>query len=313
MQSAHMNRMLVKNSKIQDHQKHVEVPGSPALPLSSQPLCPSPLPPSRRLLTPRNVPLQELRVQNKHKTDEKEREEEGMKTESRQLGQVLLAIRNLYLRCVATQRVGGPAVRAPPTTGSQVLEAPRAAGSARRPAPQVPESGSAGEKMKQMDAYLRAVCERILDLKDIQEGFREWEKRQQDEALKLQVVSTALPLPPSPLRPVPSTPTSGPPWPDLACVLALCGGQEGSRRSGGNAQAGPVGSGSVAAGFSLAEDSEEGRCSRDSAPALPETRPATRGQRRPAPATSVSRGAHHVQQERQATTPRVTATGGADQ
>ena len=68
LNSTHTNQKLVQNSQIHSHQKHIE----------------------------------ELRVANKQNRDVKEKDEEGKKNESRETGQVVLAIKNLYTRCLDT-------------------------------------------------------------------------------------------------------------------------------------------------------------------------------------------------------------------
>jgi len=122
LSSAHTNQMLVQNSLIHEHQKHVE----------------------------------ELRVHNKQRADEKEREEDGQKSEHRQTGQVIQAIRNLYLRCIATMRTQA------------------------RP---MPEATDKAQRLDYFEKCLKVVCDRIGDLEDIHAGYTEWRLRRDDGGL----------------------------------------------------------------------------------------------------------------------------------
>mmetsp|Transcript_18167 Transcript_18167/g.47943 ORF Transcript_18167/g.47943 Transcript_18167/m.47943 type:complete len:381 (-) Transcript_18167:94-1236(-) len=111
LNSAHTNHMLVQNSKIHSHQKHVE----------------------------------ELRVANKQGADMKEKEEEGKKNESRETGQVILAIRNLYTRCLNTMHTRVAAVGM--------------------------EGDNPADRLQMLDLCLKTICERIVDLNDIELMF----------------------------------------------------------------------------------------------------------------------------------------------
>lgn len=117
--SAHTNQQLVQNSLIHSYQRRVE----------------------------------ELRVANKQGADEKEKEEEGKNSENRQTGQVILAIRNLYMRCVATMH-------------SHVAV--------------VPSNGeSTHDRLHQLNLCLQLICERIIDLADIERGYDDFVREEE--------------------------------------------------------------------------------------------------------------------------------------
>lgn len=119
LNSAHTNQQLVQNSLIHSYQRRVE----------------------------------DLRVTNKQGSDKKEKEEEAQNSKNRQAGQVILAIRNLYGRCLATMHSH---VAALPQTGE-----------------------STADRLHQLHQCLTLICERIVDLRDIEKGYGEWQHEEE--------------------------------------------------------------------------------------------------------------------------------------
>lgn len=110
----HSNRMLMQNSLIHSHQQHLE----------------------------------EKRQCYRYSTEEKEREDAARKKDRREMGQVNLAVKNLYSRCCATL---------------QTRIAPVA----------IVEGTKPGDRLKHLEQCLQQICERIIDLSEIHKANTE--------------------------------------------------------------------------------------------------------------------------------------------
>ena len=119
----HTNQMLVQNSMMHSFQKQVE----------------------------------EMRGQNKLRADGKERMDDEKKNADREAGQVMLAIRNLYMRCITTitKKVQ---VQGDPTE----IKDPMA-------------------RLRTLEASLNQISERITSLQEIEQGFESWNANRRAE------------------------------------------------------------------------------------------------------------------------------------
>ena len=99
--------------------------------------------------------VEALRLGNKGRADANERLEEESKAATKQTGQVLLAIRNVYLRCASTM-----------TAKVALL-------------PEVRLGADAHELAEGIDGALKLITERLTDLHDVEAGFPAWEARRE--------------------------------------------------------------------------------------------------------------------------------------
>ena len=125
----HTNQMLVQNSLMNSFQKQVE----------------------------------NLRADNKNRADGKERQDDEKKNADRESGQVMLAVRNLYMRCVSTLS----------TSKVQVLGEPS-------------DIKDPKERLDVLEQCLGLICERITTLGDIEGGFEAYQQQQHEAELAKQ-------------------------------------------------------------------------------------------------------------------------------
>ena len=97
--------------------------------------------------------VEQLRAAVKKGADEKETEEDRIKDVNRNTGQVISSVKNLYTRCLATN----------PARVSAVV---------------IGDHDSTDAKLKKLDVCLKAICERIIDLRDITDGWQSLQQRE---------------------------------------------------------------------------------------------------------------------------------------
>lgn len=129
--SAHTNHMLVQNSSIHESQQKLE----------------------------------RIKRENKQKEDVRLKREEDVKGATRSKGQVALAIRNVYLRCLNTMHAKVAVI---------------------------PEPTDSSNQLAVLENCLKLVAERICDLTDIEAGYPAWEARRgrAEEMLKAEAAAS---------------------------------------------------------------------------------------------------------------------------